>query len=163
MLCNPPIWQIGLGWYFHIFFNLKCSQQEDFFRKAVGLQFLNWDFFVLIIRGNFEWQGSSWFWFFMVNWRNDLVLGDVKRLSVLGCPYNGWNFTGGNIWTVGILTNGVNCPVANVLGRSPVLQNLLIVVHQLPQMHQIIIFHYKEIFLVEKGFFVFLLWFIPYL
>ena len=74
------------------------------------------------------------------------MLGDVKRLSVLGCPYNGWNFTGGNIWTVGILTNGVNCPVANVLGRSPVLQNLLIVVHQLPQMHQIIIFHYKEIF-----------------
>ena len=78
------------------------------------------------------------------------MLGDVKRLSVLSCPYNGWNFTGVNIWTVGILTNGVNCPVANVLGRSPVLQNLFIVVHQLPQMHQIVIFHYKEISLVEK-------------
>ena len=85
------------------------------------------------------------------------MLGDVKRLSVLGCPYNGWNFTGGNIWTVGILTNGVNCPVANVLGRSPVLQNLLIVVHQLPQMHQIFIFHYKEIFLVENFFLFFIM------
>ena len=82
------------------------------------------------------------------------MLGDVKRLSVLGCPYNGWNFTGGNIWTVGIFTNGVNCPVANVLGRSPVLQNLFIVIHQLPQMNQIFIIHYKEIFLVEKVFFI---------
>ena len=144
------------GTCFH-FFNFKCSQQEDFFRKAVGWQFLNWDSF-------FYYQRRFWMAiFFMANWRNDLVLGDVKSLSVLGCPYNGWNFTADNIWTVGVLTNGVNCPVANVLGRSPVLQNLFIVVHQLPQMHQIVSFHYKQIFLVEKIYlFFYYCWFFQF-
>ena len=111
--------------------------------RLLGANFWVEMFLVSIMRGKFERQVSL-FCFWMLSWKNNLVFGDVKRVSVLGCPYNGWNFSPGYSWTVGIFTNGVNCSVSNLLGRSPVLQNLFIVVHQLPQMYQVFSFNWND-------------------